>query len=117
MLVLRGTIRLGVVRLPRTILLFMLVGTIASRAAPFQTTAPTALLIDYNTGAVLFQKHADASVAPASTTKILTAEIVFREIAEGRRSLADRLPISPKAALEGTPNPAAPACLRKRIRK
>jgi D-alanyl-D-alanine carboxypeptidase (penicillin-binding protein 5/6) len=79
----------------------MLAGTIASRAAPFQTTAPTALLIDYNTGAVLFQKHADAPVAPASTTKILTAEIVFREIAEGRRSLGDRLPISPKAAREG----------------
>jgi hypothetical protein len=60
--------RLGVVRVPPTILLFMLAGTLASRAVPFQTTVPTALLIDYNTGAVLFQKHADASVAPTSTT-------------------------------------------------
>jgi D-alanyl-D-alanine carboxypeptidase (penicillin-binding protein 5/6) len=89
------------VRLSLTILLFMLAGSLAARAAPFQTTVPTALLVDYNTGAVLFEKHADASVAPASTTKILTAEIVFREIAEGRRSLGERMAISPKAALEG----------------
>jgi serine-type D-Ala-D-Ala carboxypeptidase (penicillin-binding protein 5/6) len=82
-------------------LLLILAGTLAGRAAPFQTKAPYALLIDYNTGAVLFEKKADAPVAPESTTKILTAEIVFREIAEGRLHLGDRMTISPKAAREG----------------
>ena len=79
----------------------ILAGTLAGRAATFQTKAPYALLVDYNTGAVLFQKNADAPTAPASTTKILTAEIVFRELAEGRLKLSDRMTISPKAALEG----------------
>jgi D-alanyl-D-alanine carboxypeptidase (penicillin-binding protein 5/6) len=79
----------------------MLVGTLAGRAATFQTKAPYALLVDYNTGAALFEKKADAPVAPASTTKILTAEIVFREIAQGRLNLGTRFAISPKAAREG----------------
>jgi len=87
--------------LPLQALLLVLVGTLAGPAATFQTKAPYALLIDDNTGAVLFEKKADASVAPASTTKILTAEIVFREIAEGRLSLSTRMAISPKAAREG----------------
>jgi D-alanyl-D-alanine carboxypeptidase (penicillin-binding protein 5/6) len=83
------------------ILLLTLAGPIAGRGAPFQTAAPTALLIDYSSGATLFEKNADRSVAPESTTKILTAEIVFREIAEGRLRLSDRMTISPNAAQEG----------------
>jgi D-alanyl-D-alanine carboxypeptidase (penicillin-binding protein 5/6) len=94
-------IRRAIVLLPLSALLLIVVGTLAGRAAPFQTAARYALLIDYNTGAVLFEKNADAPVAPASTTKLLTAEIVFREIAEGRLSLGTRMAISPKAAREG----------------
>jgi serine-type D-Ala-D-Ala carboxypeptidase (penicillin-binding protein 5/6) len=86
---------------PAAALLLILAGTLAGRAAPFQTKAPYALLVDYTTGAVLFEKRADAPVAPESTTKILTAEIVFRELAEGRLRLQDRMAISPKAAREG----------------
>lgn len=70
-------------------------------AAALQTKAPYAFLIDDNTGAVLFAKNADAPMSPASTTKILTAEIVFREIAEGRLKLDDVVTISPRAAREG----------------
>lgn len=72
-----GMARPGVVRIPLMILLLILVGPFAARAAPFQTRAPTALLVDYNSGATLFEKNADRPVAPESTTKILTAEIVF----------------------------------------
>jgi D-alanyl-D-alanine carboxypeptidase (penicillin-binding protein 5/6) len=97
----RAAIRRAIVILPPTVLLLILVGTLAGRAATFQTAARNALLVDYNAGAVLFEKNADALVAPASTTKILTAEIVFREIAEGRLRLGDRMAISPKAAREG----------------
>ena len=45
-------------------------------AAPFQTKAPYALLIDHNTGKTLFAKNANANMAPASTTKILTAGVI-----------------------------------------
>ena len=58
-------------------------------AAPFKTKAPYALLIDETTGRTLFQKNADAGMAPASTTKILTAEVVFSRLAAGRLKLDD----------------------------
>jgi D-alanyl-D-alanine carboxypeptidase len=99
---------------PRAIVLLPLMtplalnGLHAGRAATIQTKAPYALLVDYNTGAVLFEKKADAPVAPASTTKILTAEIVFRELAEGGLHLGDRMPISRKAAREGLGSSRAP---------
>ena len=46
-------------------------------------------------------KNADSAMSPASTTKILTAEIVFSRLASGQMTLNDRLPISPHAATEG----------------
>ena len=83
------------------VFLLPLAGLAAGWAASPRTKVPYALLIDDDTGAVLFAKNADTPMAPASTTKILTAEIVFREIVEGRLKLDDTAPISPRAAREG----------------
>ena len=66
-------------------------------ADSFQTSAPFALLMDYDSGAVLFEKNADETMAPASTTKLLTAEFVFRELKEGRLHLDDRFEVSENA--------------------
>ena len=81
--------------------LLLLAGLAPGRAAAPQTSVPFALLVDFETGATLFAKNADAAMAPASTTKILTAEIVFDAVAEGRLRLDDAAPISPRAAHEG----------------
>jgi serine-type D-Ala-D-Ala carboxypeptidase (penicillin-binding protein 5/6) len=82
-------------------MLLLLAGAKAGFAAALQIDAPYAFLIDDGTGAVLFAKNADAPMSPASTTKILTAEIIFREIEEGRLNLDDTAAISPRAAREG----------------
>ncbi len=66
-------------------------------AQTFSTTAPFALVEDYESGAVLFEKNADAPMTPASTTKMLTAEIVFRELKEGRLHLDDKFRVSENA--------------------
>jgi serine-type D-Ala-D-Ala carboxypeptidase (penicillin-binding protein 5/6) len=50
----------------------------------FQTLAPHAILVDGESGTVLFEKAADELTAPASMAKTMTVEIVFREIAKGR---------------------------------
>jgi D-alanyl-D-alanine carboxypeptidase (penicillin-binding protein 5/6) len=81
--------------------LLLLAGLTPGRAAAPQTSVPYALLIDFDSGATLFAKNADAPMSPASTTKILTAEIVFSAVAEGRLRLDDAAPISPRAASEG----------------
>jgi serine-type D-Ala-D-Ala carboxypeptidase (penicillin-binding protein 5/6) len=43
-----------------------------ARAAPPQTLAPQAILVEAETGSVLFEKQADQLVAPASLAKIMT---------------------------------------------
>ncbi len=55
------------------------------------------VLIDNDSGAVLSAGNPDMLVEPASLTKLMTAYIVFRELAEGRQSLDDVVLISKKA--------------------
>jgi D-alanyl-D-alanine carboxypeptidase (penicillin-binding protein 5/6) len=72
-------------------------GVTAAFAQTFQTSAPHAILIDSATQSVLFEKDADALVVPASTVKIMTAEIVFHEIALGHLKLDDQFLVSESA--------------------
>src|SRR5271168_3417751 len=63
----------------------------------FQTIAPFALVEDYESAAILYEKNAEEPMAPASTTKMLTAEIVFHELKEGRLHLDDKFQVSEHA--------------------
>jgi len=49
----------------------------------FQTKAPHAVIMDYETGEVLYEKGARAAIAPASMTKIMTADMVFEALKNG----------------------------------
>ena len=69
----------------------------AASAAEFETSATHAILVDYETGTVLFEKNADALMAPASMSKIMTVYMVFESLRDGRLSLDDTLPVSEKA--------------------
>ena len=55
------------------------------------------LLIDATNGEVLVEHNADQPLPPASLTKMMTAYIAEREIAEGRISFDDKVPVSIKA--------------------
>ena len=70
-------------------------------AADIQTSAREAIILDYDTGTVLFEKDADASMPPASMSKIMTAYIAFQQLRDGRLSLDDSIPISKKAWRKG----------------
>jgi D-alanyl-D-alanine carboxypeptidase (penicillin-binding protein 5/6) len=63
----------------------------------YQTPAPTAILIEADTGSVLFEKNADELVAPASLSKLMTAEVVFNEIKQGRLKPTDEFIVSENA--------------------
>lgn len=67
----------------------------------FQTAAPTALLIEAETGTVLFEKNSDQLVPPASLAKLMTAEVVFNELKEGNLTLDDEFPVSENAWRKG----------------
>ncbi|MFL5135140.1 MAG: D-alanyl-D-alanine carboxypeptidase family protein [Microvirga sp.] len=70
-------------------------------AQGFQTLAPHAILMDYDTGTVLFEKAADELVAPASTAKTMAVEVIFNEIKQGRLNLDSEFVISENAWRRG----------------
>jgi len=50
----------------------------------YQTAAAHAMLIEADSGSVLFEKAADDLIPPASLSKLMTQEVVFNEIKQGR---------------------------------
>ena len=65
--------------------------------AEFDIKTDTAILQDYLSGKILFEKDADKSIYPASMTKIMTTIIAFDLIERGDLSLDDKFLISENA--------------------
>ena len=81
---------------------FGLVAASASALAQsFQTQALHAILLDADSGTVLFEKAADEPFAPASLAKLMTVEILFRELHQGRITPDTEFVISENAWRKG----------------
>ncbi|MDB4189292.1 D-alanyl-D-alanine carboxypeptidase [Candidatus Pelagibacter sp.] len=78
-----------------TILLTLLLT--ANSNAAFDVKARTAILQDYLSGEILFEKDADKSIYPASMTKIMTAIIAFDLIKSGDLNLDEKFLVSENA--------------------
>ena len=65
--------------------------------AKFDIKARTAILQDYSSGEILFEKDADSEIYPASMTKIMTSIIAFDLIEKGDLSLDDKFMVSENA--------------------
>ena len=72
----------------------------ASQAAP-QQHSKAALLVDANTGAVVYALNEHQELYPASTTKIMTALLVLEAVDEGKLSMGDELTASRAAMTTG----------------
>jgi len=70
---------------------------IQGNANSFEIKASTAILQDFLSGKILYEKEADRSIYPASMTKIMTSIIAFDLIKSGELSLDDKFLISEKA--------------------
>ncbi|SMQ64647.1 D-alanyl-D-alanine carboxypeptidase (penicillin-binding protein 5/6) [Devosia lucknowensis] len=84
-------------RILLAIALFLGLAVQASAQAEFETKARFAVLMDYESGTVIFQKDADLRLEPASMTKLMTLAVVFNEIRAGRVSLDDEFFVSENA--------------------
>ena len=70
--------------------------------ASLNTAEPkyAAIVVDANSGEVLFAKSADRQRYPASITKVMTLYMAFEAVASGRLNLNDQIIISPRAAAQ-----------------
>ena len=80
---------------------FLMVAVSVSSANALETPAKQALLIDYHTGAVLFEKNADDLMPPASMSKLMTVTMVLERLKEGSLKMDDTFPVSEKAWRKG----------------
>lgn len=84
--------------------IFFLCCSVFANAQTFQSKAPQALLMDADTGTVLFAKEADTKIPPASLAKLMTMEVVFHRLQSGNLSLEDKFFVSENAWRKGGTN-------------
>ena len=77
----------------------LLFGPAAANA--IETAAKQALVVDYETGSVLFDKNADDPIHPASMTKLMTLYILFDQLKQGKLKLDDTFRVSQTAWARG----------------
>lgn len=68
-----------------------------AHAQLYETRAEQAMLLDVNSGSVLFSKNADTKIPPASLAKLMTMEVVFNALSVGRLTLTDEFVVSENA--------------------
>ena len=76
-------------------------GLAGAAAQGFQTAAPHAILIDADSGSVLFEKAADERFSPASMAKLMTTDIVFEALKSGRLSMDTEFTVTEDAWKRG----------------
>ena len=82
----------------KIVYIFILLLFIPSKSfSEFQINARTAILQDFYSGEILYEKEADISIYPASMTKIMTSIIAFDFIKSGDLNLDDKFIVSEKA--------------------
>ena len=77
------------------IIFYLLIST--SSKANFDVVARTAILQDFHSGEILYEKEPDRSIYPASMTKIMTSIIAFDLIKSGDLTMDEKFIISEKA--------------------
>jgi D-alanyl-D-alanine carboxypeptidase (penicillin-binding protein 5/6) len=99
--------------------MLVLLAAPAVRAAPFETAAPVALLIDFTSGMTLFEKGGTTPVEPAAMVKMATVAVVADAIKAGETTLETSYVVSEDAWRRGgAPSGSATmfAALRSQVR-
>ncbi len=67
----------------------------------YQTEATHAVIMDFETGEILFDRNGDVAMPPASMSKLMTVLMTLEAIRDGQLSLDDELPVSENAWRRG----------------
>lgn len=74
-----------------------------TKQADLEVFAESAILVNCDTGDILYEKNADEEIPPASMTKIFLMYTVFQKINEGKASLDDVVPLPPECWASNMP--------------
>jgi D-alanyl-D-alanine carboxypeptidase (penicillin-binding protein 5/6) len=77
--------------------LSLIAGAAPALAEAVQTNAEHAIIMDGDTGQVLWAKDAYTAVPPASMSKLMTLELLFQRLKDHRVKLTDAFPVSERA--------------------
>lgn len=66
-----------------------------------ETEAKQAIIVDYETGTILFEKNADEKMPTSSMSKVLTSIVAYDALRDGKIKPDDELPVSKRAWEEG----------------
>ena len=92
--------------------LSIIMAAVAPARAEFTTTAKSAFLIDYDSGAEIVAKNADTLMPPSSMIKLMTLAVLFDEIAAGNLTMDTRIPVGKNADYQNPVwYPASKICL------
>lgn len=75
--------------------------SVSTSAFTEEIDARSAILMDADSGKILYEKNADTALPPASVTKVMTMLLVMEAIDDGRIRLDDTVTVSEKAASMG----------------
>ena len=78
-------------------LILLFLSSISNSYSNIEIKARTAILQDFLSGEILYEKDADIQIYPASMTKIMTSIVAFDLIKSGNLSLDDKFIVSEKA--------------------
>lgn len=78
-----------------------LAGSLTALAQMIDTPAEFAVIMDHETGQILYSKRGDEPMTPASMTKMMTAYVVFELVERGEISLTDKFTVSEDAWRRG----------------
>ena len=71
------------------------------KAFSLDTIAKQAILYDYETKTIIFEKNSEELMSPSSMSKIMTIYYVFKKIKDGDLKLSDKFKVSKKAWKKG----------------
>ena len=78
-------------------LLALAIAPASAQSQLYDTRAKQAVMIDAETGTILFSKDSDKLIPPASLAKLMTMEVVFHALKVGRLTLDDKFAVSENA--------------------
>lgn len=85
----------------RPVLILLAVALVSLPARAFETAATAAWVYDMTTGTVLMDKNADEPLPPASMSKLMTINMLFEALRDGRVTMETEFAVSSNATAMG----------------